>query len=276
MTTEANAPTEWEETNVDAAEAAYKKWEAAKGRAFAKRPPAGRSVWRFLPPIKGSGGDPFYQVWVHMVKNASGDIVASGLCPSKMGTGNCVVCPEVARLKRTGLPADKDRADDMRAQFDVYANAVNLEEDDPKVQVLRVPQGVYKTLAQLLKDAVAGGDFTHPDKGYNIVITKTGSGRNDTEYDAVPARNSSVIMNRGWLGKMNNLAEAAGLLDTAFVKAVFSGEALPASSEAAPAAAGRQLPPAEAPAGAPPQDMVEDPITGKWIPKSMLAKPAGK
>jgi len=268
MTTEA-APTEWEETNVDATVAAYKKWEAEKGRSFAKRPPAGRSVWRFLPAIKGTGGNPFYPVWVHIVKNQSGEIVASGLCPSKMGTGNCVVCPEVSRLKRTGLKEDKDRADDMRAQFDIYANAVNLEEDDPKVIVLRVPQGVYKTLAGLLKDGVAGGDFTHPDKGYNIVITKTGSGRNDTEYDAVPARNSSAIMNRAWLTKMHRLDEAAGLLDTALVKAAFSGEALPAGT-GSPAPEGRQLPPAAAPAGEPPTDMVEDPVTGKWIPKAML------
>jgi hypothetical protein len=268
-TTQNTTATEWEETDVDGTSAAFKKWEAEKGRSFAKRPPQGRSVWRFLPPIKGTGGNPFFHVWVHFVRERGNrdNIIASGTCPSKMGAGEiCVICSEVSRLRRTGVKEDKDYADSLRAENHIYANTVNLEEEDPKVIVMNVPQDVYKTLSGLLKDKEAGGDFTHPERGYNIVITRTGSGRNDTEYDAVPARNASKIMNAGWLGKMNSLPDAAGLIDTALVSAAFAGKALPESAKA-PAAA---LPPASQPAGAPAQDLVEDPITGKWIPRSQL------
>lgn len=271
MTTE-NHATEWEETNVEATTAAAKKWQEDKARSYAKRPPQGRSVWRFLPAIKGTGGNPFKHVWVHFVRdrNDRDTIIASGLCPLKMGTGaSCVVCAESSRLRKTGLKEDSDYGSSLRAENHIYANTVNLEEDEPKVIVMNVPQDVYKTLTKLLADPVAGGDFTHPKTGYNIVINRSGTGKNDTEYDAIPARSASEFPYMALLGKMNDLTAAAGLLDTAVAQASFGGKALPSAAGGA-APEGRQI--ESKPQEAPSQDMVEDPVTGKWIPKASLQR----
>ena len=203
-TTDATKPaTEWEETDVDATTGAHDEWEKEKSKRWAKRPPKGRSVWRFLPPMKGLGGNPFFQVWVHYVRDVSdrNQIVAQGQCPSKMSNLPCVVCAESGRLRRLGGKENEDRAADLRAEFHVYANAVNLEDKEPKVLVMDMPQTVYTKLNTILKDKTAGGDFTNPDKGFNVVIIRKGEGRNDTEYDAIPARASSPITKREWLGQ---------------------------------------------------------------------------
>jgi hypothetical protein len=270
----AKAPTEWEETRADEAYGEYKQWEKEKGRRFAKRPGPGRTVWRGLPPMKGKGPSPFRKVYVHILKDASDQIVAQGLCPSKMHNQPCLVCQEGGRLKRTGDKQDRAVADGLRAEFHIYLNVVDLEADKPEVTVMDVPIDVYKTLNDHLDPKNAAGfiDWSHPEKGCAFVVTRTGTTKNDTKYTAALARNSSRIPNMEWLAKLNDLDEAAGLLDTERAKALFTGQPMPggAVSGAAPAPASRQLPPQASPAAAPSQDMVEDPITGHWIPKGLV------
>jgi hypothetical protein len=49
-----------------------------------------------------------------------------------------------------------------------------------------------------------GGDFTHPEKGYDIKIKRKGTGKNDTEYKVYPMK-AGPLGDLTWIDKQVDL-----------------------------------------------------------------------
>jgi hypothetical protein len=57
------------------------------------------------------------------------------------------------------------------------------------VRLMMIPKGVYQQMIDLFLEPEQG-DFTHAEEGYDLKITRTGSGQFDTEYSVVPCKPS--------------------------------------------------------------------------------------
>ena len=76
---------------------------------------------------------------------------------------------------------------------------------DAGTQVFAFGKMIYEQLRSIRNDPDSGGDFTHPETGFDIIIERTGSGKFDTAYDVRAARHETKLENMNWLDCRNNL-----------------------------------------------------------------------
>lgn len=112
------------------------------------------------------------------------------------------VCPfmeEGKRLYALGGEENVQKAQDLRPRTSFIFNVVVKSTPDGDfpvedcVKVLKCPVTVYRGILDLDQDAAGGyGDITNLEKGFDIRITKTGQGKNDTRYvvKAIPGRSN--------------------------------------------------------------------------------------
>lgn len=167
----------------------------------------GRNVVRFLPMLPGAAS-PFQVIWQHFIQTDDKPIVFP--CPWRMSQSRCPVCEEGNRLSRTGNAADKEAARRMWPSMRVFANVIDKSNAEAGPKVLAMPRTVYEELIQIRTDADAGGDFTHPEEGFDIIIERTGTGLS-TRYRVSTARSNSVLENQEWIGQQHDLARFAVL-----------------------------------------------------------------
>jgi len=149
----------------------------------------GTYSFRVMPPKRGVKS-PFHVAFKHFVKG--GEKTRAVVCAKSMAGLPCGVCDEVDALKNTGNPTDAAVADDMKPTFSVTFAAI--DEDLPvdpanpmsRFCVVEAKKQVHADLLKLHGNRAAGGDFSHPVKGFTIALTKTGSGMG-TEYKVAAA-----------------------------------------------------------------------------------------
>lgn len=261
--------TEWQDVDLEAVDQQLKGYLENQNRQRANRPPKGRSVARGLPPRKDAPKPvPMIETYVHFIKHPdTGDIFAVGECPIKTGKGAfCAVCKQVSTWKRSGDPKLKALADDMAAKWHAYLAVVYLVHPENEVslktaqpEVVDVPHKIFQKLMKFYRDPHLGGNWSHPDTGFDLIFDRTGSTKNDTEYDVQLARQSSPIQNRAWLTKLPDLTAIAGQFQNAQVEAMFRGEA-EAPGDFPPKDSAPALPPVDQGQGAQPT------AKGEWLP----------
>lgn len=192
----------------------------------------GRNVVRILPPSDKmeSFGE---EVWVHygVGKSASNKNGTMVVCPRTANeNAPCPVCEASKELWNLSTKKDDEymkQAKGLNRKKRVYYNAIDRgvdldifelrEEDDKKVwyntetnekespiKVLGTGIGVYKDLIKLIIDPEYG-DITDPTEGLDIIITKTGSGQFNTEYEVKSVRKESEIGMDNWEEHLNDL-----------------------------------------------------------------------
>lgn len=183
----------------------------------------GRTVMRLLPPPLGKKS-PFRVVWTHYVNLPGAADPISFACPRQEGKKPCPICSRADQLKGTGNPADYDRAKELFAKRRIYANVINREEPEKGPVVAGFGKTIHEALVALRRDPDAGGDFCHPDSGYDIIIERKGTGKNDTEYKVFPARKSTPLGNMDWIEVQHDLERYAQILTPEEIRAKLSGE----------------------------------------------------
>jgi hypothetical protein len=106
----------------------------------------------------------------------------------------CRICLEAKRLKTSGNPLDYSRGDDMYPRKRIYVNAVNRDDADNTGPVVHVLPGVvHEYLRNFNKKFPDEGSVTDPENGFDVLITRTGTGKKDTRYSTDIARRPSSL-----------------------------------------------------------------------------------
>lgn len=186
-----------------------KKAEKEKAGKYLRYPADGRLRVRFLPPRLGEPR--FLKVYEHFFKSDD-DKWIKFVCPEKAGVRDCPICAEVRKLFATGVEADEKRAKDLLAKKNVYANVIDRDDEifGPKIINLR-----SKQVGRLFEDENSirdlKGNFTDPgEKGYDIILTKSGKGFK-TKYDAFDS-DRSPLGDMGWIDRQEDLRPLAVVL----------------------------------------------------------------
>lgn len=196
---------------------------AAGGKNFVKLK-EGRNVLRILPPPKGKRSV-FRVVHQHFLE-APG-VKGSLICAKAEARKPCPICAKVEELRNSQSKKDQAIADDLYARRRVFVNVIQRSDEAAGPKVLACGKKIHEALLALRNDQDAGGDWSHPIEGYDIVIARSGSGKNDTEYKVLPARGSSVLHDdesvmQEWIDTQTDL-ETLVRLPTAADYAKFTG-----------------------------------------------------
>jgi len=222
------------------------------------------------------------------------DIEASSLgkgfkatvCLSKMNDEPCFTCKLVSVLFKiarasAALKSAEFIAKDLSSKEEIFMNAVRLDKPE---EMERGPRGLQVTMtlfekinrifAQPETDEQLGGDFSHPETGFNLVIDRTVDQKNKvkigdkmvdkTTYEVSPGRARTKLANMGWLKQMHDLTKFRDMPDDTAMRGIVEGSGeRPAvdgpNDPYAAAPANRQLPPAS---GGKEEDWIE--VDGVW------------
>jgi hypothetical protein len=218
---------EFDELDLDALGDMDKEVDAAGGSEFMKLE-VGQNVVRFLPPQRGEKL-PFKIIHEHFLENVPGqdNKTVRIVCPRKMSQGKlrCPVCESGDMLKRSTNQVDRNDAKKMYPTMRIYANVIDRNAPETGPKIMTFGKMIWKQLKNILNDKQNGGNFTEPGpNGFDIVITREGTGKNDTRYDVKPARNDSPLGNNEWLEKRWPLDEYAVIPDSGDVLSIMRGE----------------------------------------------------
>ena len=151
-----------------------------------------RNVVRILPPKAGENS-PFKLVRQHFIKQAGGSTPVVFVCPKQHGGGRCPACEQAAKFRATGVKVDRDKAWELSPKLRVFANVIDRKDEAAGPKLLGFGKTIFDELTALRQDEDAGGDYCHPTEGFDVIIERTGTGKNDTEYATRLARAASPI-----------------------------------------------------------------------------------
>lgn len=111
----------------------------------------------------------------------------------------CPFMEKFQELKNSEDPDDKALASKLvpRRRYILgvigYKDTKGKEIDPDKIdKPMMVPRSVYQDIIDLYLDEEDWGDMTDPIEGYDIKITRTGSGKMDTSYSVSPCQKSKL------------------------------------------------------------------------------------
>jgi hypothetical protein len=209
--------------------AAQEKADCAAGSAQFYKFKVGRNILRILPPPPGPGQkSPYKTVFQHFIQMPGGS--KSVIC-SKAARTPCPVCDHVAELRKSKLAQDQQVASDLFARRRVFANVIDRADEAAGPKVAAFGKTIHEQLSALRNDKLAGADYLDPENGFDVIIERTGSGKNDTEYDVRLARKSTPLQSAGdlevmqeWIDNQHDLAAFARLPSPAEIRALLTGE----------------------------------------------------
>jgi gp32 DNA binding protein like len=239
----------WADWSAEDAEAEKSEVERLDGSSEMLKLPQGKTMLRVLPPKAGMKS-PMPAASQHFIDLPDGKSVSFN-CPRVHVKKPCPACEMVDKLRATGNPRDYDKAGSFLPKRRHYANVIDRKNPEKGVQVFAFPKTIYEALVSLRTDGQTGGNFTHPLKGFDVVIEKTGE-KKQTEYKVFAARNNSPLSDDAdemdeWLASMHDLGRFMTILPYDEITKKLAGGAqdsaqqLPAPRGRGGAAAGRSV-----------------------------------
>ena len=241
---------------------------AKSGRERPTRLTSAKNIVRILPRWDGDQEGVFYQDFgQHFIKDKSGKVIAVYICTATTFGQECQVCAEIARHSASTVDEEMVQVlSEARSSSRVLVNAIyrNGTHANAKTDpvLLELPVSVLNDVLGIMETYLEDHDLNliSMAEGYDVVITKTGTGR-DTKYTVTPSPKASEVPAEA-LSKCRNLEDYAkqeydaGLQKAlASLSAVAGGPALPGANGpmrtlSGPSAAPAATPTAEAPTAA--------------------------
>ncbi len=183
----------------------------------------GKNRLRVLPAPAGQRS-PFKVVRQHGVEVPGEQYPVRFECLGK----DCPACAEESRLSRTGNPKDRDRSYSMRAKPRIFCTAVDRKNEADGPKLWEFGKQIHEQLTKLLKNEDAGGDFTDPYDGFDVLVDREGTGM-DTSYTVFPARQSTPLnddeqLAAEWCETRPDVEKYARIMSIEEVKALLDGE----------------------------------------------------
>lgn len=158
---------------------------AKRARAGFLKTEEGQTLVRVAPPWRANLTSPILKAWMHKIKDPN-DLEAPPKwtvpCNSKNHGKRCVVCTKCKELRATGSKVDKELAFQWGSQQRYYAAAQTVEKLSEGWLLWEFGVQIYDELLAILSNEELGGDVTNPETGRNLIVDRTGKGKNDTKY----------------------------------------------------------------------------------------------
>lgn len=186
----------------------------------------GDNAIRFLPPKPGAAS-PLLRTYNHYLDMPDGRTISFN-CPRMMAKRACAVCFKAQQLADSNNQVDQKAGRKMFPRLRVYANIVDRAAEDLGVQIYAFGKQIMDDLLAIRGNPRKGGNFTHPVTGRDIIINRTGTGK-DTRYSVTPDVQGSPLHADSstvdyWLEMAYDLDALAIVLDDDAIRAKLSGK----------------------------------------------------
>lgn len=194
------------------------KAKAERGNQRTESIKPGKHKYRILPNKSGNPNDPFHHDFGrHFIKTPEGKKMPF-VCGAVTFNGSCQVCDQIHSVIATSRnPTLKAEAGEAKASNKVIVNALHLSGDTPnKPVVVELPKTVWTQFLNFYIEYMEddGTDITNLDNGYDIVVERSGSGREGTNYSVMLARKSTSI-DKSVMSEVTDLAAFCAAEDAA-------------------------------------------------------------
>ena len=207
------------------------KEEASRRNANYFQFQPGRNIVRILPPWEGADdfSRPMGKHW-----NLGPEGKLSVYCPKHTIGSPCPICEELDKIWKTKPDdATKEWLKNVGASQRYYVNLVDLNDLEKGVQIGELPKTVLEEIWNIMVDEDTGlGDITDWDKGFDLIIEKTGKGIG-TRYSVRAKRAPSPINRLEYEPALVNLDTFVKTESYANLRMIWEGktpESLPAPS----------------------------------------------
>lgn len=184
--------------SLEAAEAEAEEFKKSTSSSNYMKLVEGENVIRILPPPVGKN-TPFVLVHQHRIEMDGLKFPMKFPCPRVHAKMACKYCAEAERLKATGNPIDRDAAYKMLPKLKGFAAVIDRNDEAAGPKILEFGKTIHQGFENVRKSKRLGGDFTDPEKGFDLIIMRSGTTMNDTEYQVLPDRQSSPLGDMAWL-----------------------------------------------------------------------------
>jgi hypothetical protein len=176
------------------------KADAAKAAAISgsniMKLEVGENIVRFVPPRIGE--PTLRMTGMHYIDAVPGlDKLLVFACPRIELKVPCPACEKSEEMSKSPNKDDRERAFQLSSQFRAYAAVVDRSVEDPVegLKVLAFGKMVHTGLNAIRNNPRLGGDFTDPsENGFDVIITREGTGKTDTRYSVAADRRSSILV----------------------------------------------------------------------------------
>ena len=211
----------------ETAQAEQEESDASGGPGFVKIK-EGKNYLRILPPT-GEARSPFRVTYQHFINmpGANGK-TQSVICARMEAKKHCQVCEMVDRLRESQSKQDQDAANDLFVRRRVFCNVIDRNDEEAGPKVWAFGKQVHEQLLALRTDRKGGGNYVDPINGFDIIVDRKGTGKNNTEYtirgnrDSSPLADSEEVMQE-WIDTQHNLNQYARLPDNEKVAGLLPG-----------------------------------------------------
>ena len=165
--------------------------------------PQGETVVRIPPPPFGrvtpkGEPTPYVTVSQHRVNVPGQQYPFKFPCPRVHYGKDCVVCRRAAQLQASPHKADQDAAYDLKPKTRHYVEVIDRADEGAGWKIWEFGPRMMEDL-NALRRSKRGGNFTDPMHGFDLVITRVGTGPTDTRYSLSPDRSTTPFGNMGLL-----------------------------------------------------------------------------
>jgi hypothetical protein len=204
---------------------ADKKTEAAKRlkeRTAKKRfkLPEGDTTFRVLPNAKGLKNKAYFEYGMH---GEVGPRKAYIRCGRNMkGEGECWLCDKILPKLEKSSKSSSHQAAEKMARKDVFAVQITYKEDEggwigPVIWEMS-PSVANKVLAIMTKR-----EIDDPVKGYNLTISRTGTGMKDTRYGDIDRDDEPSAVPEKIMARLKPFSEVIRRYDEADMQTAYYG-----------------------------------------------------
>jgi hypothetical protein len=188
----------------------------------------GKNRIRLMPPKDGRKL-PFELIWEHAYTNDEG-VFLSVPCARLISKGKskCPACEESQRRLDGDQPNSRVDGNEMRAKQRAYGYVINRDNEEAGVMLVAFPKTVYDILIDYIGDEDDPCDISDVLEGFDVVVTRTGSGKFDTEYSTKLAPKPSRLhptddQINSWVESSPNLMERAVVLRAEEISNMMAG-----------------------------------------------------
>lgn len=215
-------------------------------------PKVGRNLVRMLPGL--GTNKPMIVSHQHYIELPGRPKVVFA-CPKALEKKPCPACTKSEQLMASKNQADRETAFGLKPRLRVYANIVDRGDVAKGPQVWGFGRTVYDQLRSLRADPDVGDFFRIDASGFDIVVERKGTGKNDTEYHVRPSAKNLALGDASVLEVQSDLQRFRSVMEYDAIVAKLRGDQqgggaprnLPPTTSAPRAP---QSAPAPAPAGA--------------------------
>lgn len=244
---------------------------AASRRSRTEKIPEGSSRWRLFGSWRGEGQQFWHDFGQHFVKDSAGALSAIYMCTEKTYGKPCQICEAINHgLKGATDEATENLLGEAKSAGRILLNGMRLDGEDPhKMHITEFPGTVFEMVIAIAAEWEDAGETIFGPKGKDLLITRTGKGKQTKYAVQVAAKSMAIPADAG--NKLNDLDAYVAQESTEAMNRALNSVRAVADLLPAPTAGAAGLPAAARVAA---ELVEEDPYAVATPPKRRAAPPA--